>query len=120
MIHYAGTLRQAVPTVQALFRGYFEQGVNLCELTEIVSLLRREGVGVDGAALTAALAAGVGQAEVASDLRLASEHGIGGVPLFIFNQRYAVEGDQPLAYFARLLDQLRAEDAPHLRAQMPL
>jgi predicted DsbA family dithiol-disulfide isomerase len=50
---------------------------------------------------------------------LASERGIGVVPLFIFDRRYTVEGAQPLEHFARLLDQLRAEDAPHWRAQPP-
>ncbi|MEO7037365.1 MAG: DsbA family oxidoreductase [Polyangiaceae bacterium] len=120
VIHYAGTLQQAAPTVEALFRGYFEQGVNLCELSEILTLLERESVALDAAELTAALASGVGKEEVASDLRLASEYGIAGVPLFIFDQRYAVEGAQPLEHFTRLLDKLRAEDAPHSRAQMPL
>ena len=120
VIHFAGTRKLAAPTVEALFRGYFEQGVNLCELTEIVSLLQRESVPLNALELSAALAAGAGKEEVARDLRLASEHGIGGVPLFIFDQRYAVEGAQPLEHFARLLGKLRAEDAPHLRAQMPL
>ncbi len=120
VIHFAGTRKQAAPTVEALFRGYFEQGVNLCELDEIVSLLQREHVSLNAAELSAALAAGTGKHEVASDLRLASEHGIGVVPLFIFDQRYAVEGAQPLDHFARLLTKLRAEDAPHSRAQMPL
>jgi predicted DsbA family dithiol-disulfide isomerase len=120
VIYFAGTCGQATPTVEALFRGYFEQGLNLCELSEIVSALECQRVALDGGALTEAMLAGAGKEEVASDLREASEYGIGGVPLFIFDQRYAVEGAQPLDHFTRLIDKLRAEDTPHLRAQMPL
>jgi predicted DsbA family dithiol-disulfide isomerase len=118
VIHYAGLHKQAAPTVEALFRGYFEQGVNLCEPSEIVSLLERQRVPLNAAELTAALTAGAGKEEVARDLRLASDYGMGGVPLFVFDQRYAVEGAQPLEHFTRLLAKLRAEDAPHLRAPL--
>jgi len=89
-------------------------------LSDIVCALRAERVALDGQELTRAIAAGVGQEEVASDLRKAREYGIGGVPLFIFDQRYTVEGAQPLEQFSRLIARLRAEDTRHLRAQMPL
>ncbi len=120
VIHFASTRKQAAATVEALFRGYFEQGLNLCELSEIVSALARERVALSGPELVEAMAAGVGKHEVAQDLRLASEYGIGGVPLFIFDHRYTVEGAQPLEHFQRLIDKLLAEDAPHQRAQMAL
>ena len=120
VIHFAGTRDQAAPTVEALFRGYFEQGLNLCELTEIVSALRRECVALDEGELTEAMRSGVGKQEVRRDLHDAREYGIGGVPLFIFEQRYTVEGAQPLEHFTRLIAKLRAEDTPHLRVQMPL
>jgi predicted DsbA family dithiol-disulfide isomerase len=120
VIYFAGIRRQAGPTVEALFRGYFEQGLNLCQLSEVVSALELARVALDSVELTEAMLAGIGKEEVATDLRLASEYGIGGVPLFIFDQRYTVEGAQPLEHFARLIDKLVAEDTPHLRAQMPL
>ena len=120
VIYFAGARKQATATVEALFRGYFEQGLNLCELSELVATLKREHVALDSGELTKAMDAGVGKEEVASDLRLANEYGIGGVPLFIFDQRYTIEGAQPLEHFTRLIDKLRAEDTPHLRFQMPL
>jgi predicted DsbA family dithiol-disulfide isomerase len=105
--------------VEALFSGYFEQGVNVCELTEIVQVLERAEVAVDSTELVSALAAGFGKDQVASDLSLAREYGIGGVPLFIFDQRYSLEGAQPVEQFERLIRKLQAEDSPHLRAQAP-
>ena len=119
VVRFATSKQQAAPTVEALFRGYFDLGVNICELSELVLLLEREGVQLDGRELVEAMAAGFGKDEVAHDLGLAREYGIGGVPLFIFDQRYAVEGAQPVAEFERLIEKLRAEDSPQLHAQSP-
>jgi predicted DsbA family dithiol-disulfide isomerase len=117
LVRFASSKGQAAHAVEALFRGYFEQGVNLCELSELVALLERERVALDSAELIDALCAGFGKEAVARDLGLARERGIGGVPLFIFDQRYAVEGAQPVQHFQRVIEKLRAEDSPHLRAQ---
>jgi predicted DsbA family dithiol-disulfide isomerase len=120
VIVYAGGHGQAAPTVEALFRGYFEQGLNLCELSDLREALRAARVNLDSSELAEAMAVGIGKEEVASDLHTAREYGIGGVPLFIFDQRYTVEGAQPLEHFTRLIAKIRAEDGPHLRAQMPV
>jgi predicted DsbA family dithiol-disulfide isomerase len=95
LVCYATTQGLAEAAVEALFRGYFEQGVNVCELGEVVALMERENVALDPAALIDALSSDFGKQEVARDLSLAREHGISGVPLIIFDQRYAVEGAQP-------------------------
>jgi predicted DsbA family dithiol-disulfide isomerase len=117
VICFASGQGQALGTVEALFSGYFEQGVNVCELLEIVHLLERAEVDLDGAELVKALAGGFGKEQVASDLSMARAYGIGGVPLFIFDRRYSVEGAQPVEHFERLIQKLRAEDSPHLRAR---
>ncbi len=117
LICYASAQGQAAPVVEALFRGYFEQGVNVSDSSELVALLERARVGLDSARLIDALLGDFGRPEVARDLGLAREHGIAGVPLFIFDQRYAVEGAQPVEHFLRVIEKLRAEDSPHLRAE---
>jgi predicted DsbA family dithiol-disulfide isomerase len=94
--------------------------VNLCDLSEITNLLEREHVALDTAELCDRLSAGDGKAEVAADLSKASEYGVGGVPLFIFDQRYAVEGAQPLEQFQRMIAKLRVEDSPHGRVSSHL
>src|SRR5450432_455481 len=120
VIHIASERQQGDATVEALFRGYFEQGVNLSDLSEIVRLLERQAVDLDTGELCDRLAAGEGKSEVASDLRKAADYGVGAVPLFIFDQRYAIEGAQPIEHFQRLIAKLRVEDAPHGRAASPL
>ncbi len=119
LICFANAQGQAAPAVEALFRGYFELGINLCDLGELAALLARERVTLDSSQLLDALCSDFGKSEVRRDLGLAREQGIGGVPLFIFDQRYAVEGAQPVEHFLRMIDKLRAEDSPHLRARGP-
>ncbi len=92
VIRFASGKGQAAPAVEALFSGYFEQGVNVCELSEIVLVLERAGVALDYRELVASIADGFAKEQVASDLSLARDYGIGGVPLFIFDQRYSLEG----------------------------
>ncbi|HWZ91004.1 MAG TPA: DsbA family oxidoreductase [Polyangiaceae bacterium] len=119
VIHIASQEQRGDAAVEALFRGYFEQGVNLCEVAEVISLLEREGVGLDSAELGDRLAAGEGKDEVARDRRKASEYGVGGVPLFIFGQRYAIEGAQPLEHFQRMIGKVRAESGSRWRGASP-
>ena len=52
--------------------------------------------GVDAAEVTAMLASDRFAAEVRADQRLARELGISGVPFFVFDQRLAVSGAQPV------------------------
>jgi predicted DsbA family dithiol-disulfide isomerase len=120
LIQIASELRQGEATVEALFCGYFEQGVNLSELSEILGLLARQKVPLDTAELCDRLAAGDGKAEVQTDLRKAAEYGVGSVPLFIFDQRYAIEGAQPIEHFQRMIAKLRVEDGAHWRAASPV
>ena len=119
VIRFASSKGQAALTVESLFRGYFEQGVDVAELSAIVGVLERAQIPLDIGELESALAAGFGKEEVARDLTLAREYGIGGVPLFLFEQRYSLEGAQPVEHFERLIRKLQAEDSPHLRSQSP-
>lgn len=119
VICFASGKGQAAPTVEALFSGYFEQGVDVAQLSEIVHLLERARVALDSAELVASMADGFGKEQVVRDLSLSREYGIGSVPLFIFDQRYALEGAQPVEEFERLIRKLRAEDSPQQRSAPP-
>src|SRR5258706_14183668 len=62
VIQIASREQRGDAAVEALFRGYFEQGVNLSEVAEVIPLLEREGVGLRSVELGARLAAGEGKA----------------------------------------------------------
>ena len=83
--------------INAVMTAYFEHGRDIGAedaLLEIVATL-----GFDAADLRARLDAGEGEREVENDLAAARAMGIGGVPFFILNRRYALSGAYPADRF---------------------
>jgi predicted DsbA family dithiol-disulfide isomerase len=63
---------------------------------------------MDPAATREQLAGDAGRIEVLTDLRWAHEAGIGGVPFFVFDERYAVSGAQPPDVLLQVMEQVAA------------
>ena len=91
--------------LDALYRAYFEEGVNLGDAAAALAALRRHAVPLDYPALEAALADGGGDESVDRDVREAGELGIDGVPLFLADGRLAVSGAQPVEVLRSFLDE---------------
>ncbi|APE29935.1 hypothetical protein BOX17_02530 [Halomonas aestuarii] len=97
----------------ALFRGFFEESLDLADPEALVQVA--DGLGLDGAGLRRALAEGDYTDRVLADQRLAGELGIGGVPglRFSLDGEHAgvLEGAQPrrqlFLAMERLLDLMR-------------
>lgn len=89
----SGTVENVDRLVERLFRAYFEEGVDIGDIDELVRLAG--DAGCETAAARAHLASAAGRAEVAAADERIRSMGIGGVPFFIFNQRIAVSGAQP-------------------------
>ncbi|MGH8281216.1 MAG: DsbA family protein, partial [Gammaproteobacteria bacterium] len=70
----------------------------------LIELARASGLTAD---LRAWLAADGQRAEVLEDLQTARRLGIGGVPFFIMEDRYALSGAQPVAVFVQALQAAR-------------
>ncbi|MFV8815541.1 DsbA family oxidoreductase, partial [Aerococcus urinaeequi] len=70
-----------------------------------------ESVGLDGDKVREILASeNQFQAEVTADIFRAGEVGVQGVPFFVFNNKYAVQGAQPVEVFQQVLDQVYTEE----------
>lgn len=80
--------------MRRLFRAVFTDGLHVGD-HEVLADLAAE-VGLDRAAALEALASGAFEADVMADLKQARELGISGVPFFVFDERYAVSGAQPV------------------------
>jgi|SRR5579884_356020 len=93
---------------EALFAAYFTHGADLADRDQLVAIATGSGLPEDAA--RAYLASDAGVAEVAASQEEAAALGIGGVPFYIFDGRYAVSGAQPVALFLRALD-LASQDA---------
>jgi predicted DsbA family dithiol-disulfide isomerase len=97
---------------EQLFRGYFEEGLDVGQ----VDVLRRIGeqAGLEPGELDEVLTGETGTEEVRAEEEAFREAGISGVPFFILNGRLALSGAQPAELFARALRQaaLETDTAP--------
>jgi len=83
---------------RAVFRAYWEDGENI---SDVDLLCRLAGVcGLDGEELRRALADGRYGPRVDEQMRWSRAAGVGGIPTFIFNERFAVVGAQEYDVFA--------------------
>lgn len=87
-----------------LMRAYFEEGVDIGELDELVRLGAE--VGLSAAEARNALILRVGQDGVVAAERHAAVLGITGVPTYIFDGQYTISGAQEVGMFARVFDQV--------------
>ena len=90
---------------EALFKAYFEQGVDIGDPARLIEI--GAGAGLDGAELEQALASRRHANAVEGFERQAREWGLSGVPTFIFERQYAVSGAQESHVFLQVFDRLR-------------
>ncbi|MGH8666513.1 MAG: DsbA family oxidoreductase [Burkholderiales bacterium] len=90
LMHHAARHEREDAMAESLFRGYFQEGAVLTDLSQLAALGARAGF--EPATVAAYLASDEDrQAVLSADLE-ARQAGIGGVPFFIFNRRVAVSG----------------------------
>jgi len=87
-----------------IMRAYFEEGVNIGEVEELVRLGAE--VGLPQSESRNALIMRAGQDGVVASERHATHLGITGVPSFVFDRQYTISGAQEPAVFAQILDQV--------------
>lgn len=91
----------------ALFRGYFVEGRNLNDADDLAAMAFGAGLAPDEA--RALLDGDEGVEDVRESQRTAAELGIGGVPFYVIDGRYAISGGQPAAVWLETLDAIEAE-----------
>lgn len=90
--------------LDAIYAAYFEFGRDIGDLDTLVAIAGE--VGLDGAAIRAALESDAATDEVLADIAYARQVGISGVPFFIFNEKYAFSGAQPPEMIRRVMEQV--------------
>lgn len=91
---------------ERLLAAYFEEGRHVGRIEDLVALGGE--IGLDTASLRAALEDGTYRAAVQADIDQAREYGIGGVPFYVIDGRWAVSGAQSPEVFAGALEQARS------------
>ncbi len=90
----------------ALFRAYFTEGKDLNNHEELVRVA--SSVGLDAKEVAEYLAGEEAASDVRSSQEEAQSLGITGVPFYVFDERHAIYGAQPVEVFGEALDTVRA------------
>jgi predicted DsbA family dithiol-disulfide isomerase len=101
LIHFAKAQGREHEMVLRLFKAEFTDGLDVSDHAVLADLAAE--VGLDRAAAVQALTSGAHEADFEADVQAARQLGITGVPFFVFDNKRAVSGAQPLELFQRAL-----------------
>jgi protein disulfide-isomerase len=105
--HFAKGQGKGAEAEEALFRAYFTEGKNIDDFPTLIQI--GTSLGLDGAALKAALEGGAFADAVQADIAEARQIGVNGVPFFVFNRKYAVSGAQDPKTFSEVIEKAFSE-----------
>ena len=109
LIWYAAQQGRQDAVVDALFRGYFEQGVDI-GLPSVLTRLA-ESAGFDAVRF---LATDEGAADVKTEEAAGHRLGIRAVPYFVLNDRHGISGAQPVDVFVGTIEKIHSQQAEGL------
>ena len=109
LIRWAGEIGKAAEMKQTLMDFYFTQGGDLTDREPLVRAASQ--VGLDADQTRADLASDKDVAEIEREAEAAKEAGIQGVPMFIFDGRFAVSGAQAPETLAEAIERASQQSA---------
>jgi predicted DsbA family dithiol-disulfide isomerase len=109
LIRWAGEIGKAAEMKQTLMDFYFTQGGDLTDRETLVRAASE--VGLDADRVGADLASDKDVAEIEREAEAAKEAGIQGVPMFIFDGRFAVSGAQAPETLAEAIERASQQSA---------
>lgn len=92
---------------ELLFKAHFEESLNVADTKVLINLGKH--LQIDEVEVTNALSSEELAYEVKQDILEAQNIGVGGVPFFVLNNKYAVSGAQPSDVLANALKQAFGE-----------
>ncbi|HUK57939.1 MAG TPA: DsbA family oxidoreductase [Stellaceae bacterium] len=102
LVRRAERAGRAGPMVEAMFRAYFLEGVDLGDPARLLDLAVDAGLG--RAETRRFLSGEDGLSDMLAEDRAARRIGINAVPCFIFEERYAISGAQEPEFFLPVFD----------------
>ena len=94
LIRWAQGQNKANKMTEALFKAFFTDSLDIGNVQVLSSLA--EEAGLDGALVAELLASSKDTAEVTNEISQFRNLGVSGVPTFIYNGQFAVQGAQPV------------------------
>jgi len=101
LIHFAKNQGKENDIEERLFKAYFTEGKNIDDISTLVLLATETGLNIFG--LEQALEDNMFEVNVQNDITEASQLGIHGVPYFVFNRQFVVNGAQETTVFLEAL-----------------
>ncbi len=107
LVSYAVAFGREWETAEALFAAYFTDGGDLNDTDTLVAAAI--SAGLDGDDTRLFLGTTDGESTVMESQQDAYRDGVQGVPFYIFDERYALSGAQPVAVFLQVFDHITNE-----------
>lgn len=107
LLHYAKTADKQAEMAERLLAAHFTEGRHVGQIAELASLGAE--VGLDPDEVTRVLESGEFLSEVDADIAQAASFGIRGVPFFVLNGKYGVNGAQEPEQFVAALQQAQQD-----------
>jgi predicted DsbA family dithiol-disulfide isomerase len=107
LLHWAGTEGKQRALKHALFEAYFREGRDPSDHEVLLDLAAR--VGLDASRARQILESDEYAREVRAHELFYRDHGINAVPTLVVNDRYLIQGGQPVQVFEQLLRRFAAE-----------
>jgi len=104
LIRWAGQEGVQTALVDRLFAAYFEQGKDISDIDVLVGIASDSGM--DGALVRRLLEGQNDRSQIKAEAAYARQKGIQGVPCFIVNNKYAVQGAQPVELWEKVIDEI--------------
>ncbi len=107
LIHWAGIEGKQTPMVHALFKAYFERGLDIGDLDVLTQLA--EEMELDGPTIRRLLEGDADAVDIAARDRNARAKGVTGVPCFIVANQHALPGAQPTELWEKVIGDINAQ-----------
>ncbi|MDI9879014.1 DsbA family oxidoreductase [Flectobacillus longus] len=100
---------------ELFLQAYFTDRVDLSKKEELIKILSQIGWSEDKT--LALLNSDEATDSVKEEMHYFRQHGVGGVPFYIFNKKYALSGAQPSEVFEQVLQQIMQEEGISVQAE---
>ncbi|MDX1470748.1 MAG: DsbA family oxidoreductase [Flavobacteriaceae bacterium] len=113
LIQFAKTRNLGNEIKEALFEVHFEKGKNIDDISVLSEVAA--SIGLDAEEVEQVLNSDAYAYEVKHDEMEAQNIGVRGVPFFVFDDKYAISGAQPVEAFLQTLDKVWEEKNSELK-----
>ena len=108
LIHLAKKYNLQDKAKEKLLSAYFVEGLHVGRKETLLQIAKE--LGLEAEKVEKMLETNEYSKDVKNDIMEGQQHGLTGVPFFIFNQKYAISGAQPSKVFLELLESIAKEE----------